>query len=72
MHKLSPSYLQKPAYGSMPLEPAETRPRSNFPELIAFRLVIGQFAVRNLLHGPEFKKHAHFAGLNLFNSKKKI
>ena len=26
-HKLSPSYLQKPAYGAMPLEPAETRPR---------------------------------------------
>ena len=22
----------KPAYGSMPLEPAETRPRSNFPD----------------------------------------
>ena len=32
VHKLSPSYLQKPAYGAMPLEPAETRPRSNFPE----------------------------------------
>ena len=32
MHKLSPSYLQKPAYGAMPLEPAETRSRSNFPE----------------------------------------
>ena len=32
LHKLSPSYLQKPAYGSMPLEPAETRPISNFPE----------------------------------------
>ena len=32
MHKLSPSYLQNPAYGAMPLEPAETRPRSNFPE----------------------------------------
>ena len=32
MHKLSPSYLQKPAYGAMPLEPAETRRRSNFPE----------------------------------------
>ena len=32
MHKLSPSYLQKSAYGSMPLEPAETRPRSNFPK----------------------------------------
>ena len=30
-HKLSPSYLQKPANGSMPLEPAETRPISNFP-----------------------------------------
>ena len=28
MHKLSPSYLQKPAYGAMPLEPAETRPRA--------------------------------------------
>ena len=24
--------MQKPAYGAMPLEPAETRPRSNFPE----------------------------------------
>ena len=48
---------------------AETRPRSNFPESIVFRLVIGQFAVRNLLHEPKFKKHAHFAGLNLFNSK---
>ena len=23
---------QRLAYGSMPLEPAETRPRSNFPE----------------------------------------
>ena len=23
---------QRVAYGSMPLEPAETRPRSNFPE----------------------------------------
>ena len=32
VHKLSPSYLQKPAYGSMSLEPAETRPTSNFPE----------------------------------------
>ena len=32
VHKLSPCYLQKPAYGSMPLEPAETRPISNFPE----------------------------------------
>ena len=32
MYKLSPSCLQKAAYGSMPLEPAETRPRSNFPE----------------------------------------
>ena len=31
-HKLSLSYLQKSAYGSVPLEPAETRPRSNFPE----------------------------------------
>ena len=48
---------------------AETRPRSNFPESIVFRLVIGQFPVRNLLHGPKFKKHAHFVGLNLFNSK---
>ena len=26
------SYLQKSAYSSMPLEPTETRPRSNFPE----------------------------------------
>ena len=26
MNKLSPSYLEKPAFGSMPLEPAETRP----------------------------------------------
>ena len=69
MYKLSPSCLQKAAYGSMPLEPAETSPRSNFPESIVIRLVIGQFAVRNLLHGPKFKKHAHFAGLNLFNSK---
>ena len=25
-------YLQKSAYGLMPLQPAETRPRSNFPE----------------------------------------
>ena len=32
MHKLSPFYWQKPGYESMPLEPAETRPRSNFPE----------------------------------------
>ena len=32
VHKLSLSYLYKSAYGSMPLEPAETRPRSNFPE----------------------------------------
>ena len=32
MYKLSPSYLQSPAYGAMPLEPAETRPRSNFSE----------------------------------------
>ena len=32
MHKLSPSYMQKPTYGAMPLEPAETRPRSNFCE----------------------------------------
>ena len=32
MYKLSPSYLQISAYGSMPLEPAETRPRCNFPE----------------------------------------
>ena len=32
VQKLSPSYLQKPAYGAMPLEAAETRPRSNFPE----------------------------------------
>ena len=32
MHKLSPSYLQKPTYGAMSLEPTETRPRSNFPE----------------------------------------
>ena len=32
VHKLSPSYLQKPAYGSMPLEPAETTHRFNFPE----------------------------------------
>ena len=32
VHKLSPFYLQKPAYGSMPLEPAETTARSNFPE----------------------------------------
>ena len=31
--KLSPSYLQRPAYGSMPLE-LDERPRSNFPELI--------------------------------------
>ena len=30
-------YLQKPAYGSMLLQPVETRPRSNFPELrVAF------------------------------------
>ena len=26
MHKLSPSYLEKPVFGSRPLEPAETRP----------------------------------------------
>ena len=32
MHKLSLSYLQKSVYGSMSLEPAETRPRSSFPE----------------------------------------
>ena len=31
--KLSPSYLQRPAYGSMPLE-LDERPRSNFPKLI--------------------------------------
>ena len=31
LHKLSPPYLPKSACGSMPLEPAETRPRSNFP-----------------------------------------
>ena len=37
VHKLSPPYLQKPVYGSMPLEPSETRPRSNFPEsIVAF------------------------------------
>ena len=30
MLKLLRSYLQKPAYGAMPLEPTETRPRSNF------------------------------------------
>ena len=30
-------YLQKSAYGSMPLQPVETRPRYNFPELrVAF------------------------------------
>ena len=32
VHKLSPSYLQKRAYGAMPFEPAEARPRSNFPQ----------------------------------------
>ena len=32
MHKLSPSYLQKSAYGSIPIEPTETRPGSNFPK----------------------------------------
>ena len=32
VHKLSPSYLQKPDYSVMSLEPAETRPRSNFSE----------------------------------------
>ena len=32
LQKLSPSYLKKLAYGAMPLEPVETRPRSNFPE----------------------------------------
>ena len=32
MHKSSLSYLQKSAYASTPLEPAETKPRSNFPE----------------------------------------
>ena len=32
VHSYQPSYLQKPASGAMPLEPAETRPRYNFPE----------------------------------------
>ena len=32
VRKLSSFYLQKPVYGSMPLEPAETRPKSNFFE----------------------------------------
>ena len=32
VHKISPSYLQKPVYGLIPLEPAETRPRSYFPD----------------------------------------
>ena len=40
MHKLSPSYLQKPAYGAMPLEPAETRPRveSSFSKVQSAKL----------------------------------
>ena len=40
MHKLSPSYLQKPAYGAMPLEPAETRPRveSSFSKVQSTKL----------------------------------
>ena len=32
LSKLSLSYLQKSAYGSMPLELVDTRPRSDFPE----------------------------------------
>ena len=31
VHKLSLFLSEKSTYGSMPLEPAETRPRSNFP-----------------------------------------
>ena len=43
VHKLSPSYLQKPVYGSMPLEPAETRHRSNFPQSrVAFQGTISK------------------------------
>ena len=48
MHKLSPSYLQKPACGAMPLEPAETRPRANFPES---RVAFPRYNRRNNING---------------------
>ena len=55
MHKLSLSYLQKSAYGSMPLEPTETRPRSNFHESkVAFpryNQVVGEGPVTPVLCG---------------------
>ena len=52
---LSPSYLQRPAYGSMPLEPAETRPTimdKSLGTLLRFRGVF-QFTQVQPLPSPQ-------------------
>ena len=41
-------------------------------KLVCFRHAIGQFAVRNLLYGPNFKEKAHFEALNLCTSDKRL